>query len=63
MKKLNDLRITSKYKLKKQYISMKVEEKYSIGELYEKVRTYDIVFTSEASIMSALNDRREDRFK
>lgn len=39
---------------------MKVEEKYSIVELYEKVRDYDIVFTSEAAMMSALNDRLEE---
>lgn len=32
----------------------------SIEKLYEKVRNYDIVFTSEAAMMSALNDRPED---
>lgn len=39
---------------------MRVEETYSIEELYDKVGDYDIVFTSEAAMMSALNDRLED---
>lgn len=39
---------------------MKVAKARSIEKLYNKVRNYDIVFTSEASIMSALNDRLEE---
>lgn len=39
---------------------MKVEKIYSIEELYDKVQNYDIVFTSEAAMMSALNDRIEE---
>lgn len=39
---------------------MKVEKTYSINELYRKVSEYDIVFTSEAAMMSALNDRLEE---
>ena len=39
---------------------MEVEETYSIEELYDKVKEYDVVFTSEAAMMSALNDRLEE---
>lgn len=39
---------------------MEVEETYSIDELYQKVSDYDIVFTSEAAMMSALNDRLQE---
>lgn len=38
---------------------MKVKEVKAVGELYQKVSEYDIVFTSEAAMMSALNDRLE----
>jgi hypothetical protein len=39
---------------------VKVGEAYSTNELYQKVSEYDIVFTSEAAMMSALNDRLEE---
>ena len=39
---------------------MKVKETCSIEQLYRKVKDYDIVFTSEAAMMSALNDRLEE---
>ena len=39
---------------------MNVEKTYSIDELYKQVSEYDIVFTSEAAMMSALNDRLEE---
>ena len=36
---------------------MKVRKVLSSDELFEKVKEYDIVFTADASMMSALNDR------
>jgi len=39
---------------------VRVEETYSIEKLYDKVKEYDIIFTSEAAMMSALNDRLEE---
>lgn len=39
---------------------MKVDETYSIDELYDRLKDYDLVFTSEAAMMSALNDRLEE---
>ncbi len=36
---------------------MKVEEAYSVDEIFEKVKDYDLVFTAEAALKDALNTR------
>ncbi len=38
---------------------MEVERTLSVDELFEKIRDYDLVFTTEASLMDALNVRIE----
>jgi len=38
---------------------LQVQRTLSIGQIYEKVKDYDLVFTAEAAMMSALNDRLE----
>ena len=40
-------------------VRLQVQKTLSIEEVFEKVKDYDIVFTSEAAMMSALNDRLE----
>ncbi len=39
---------------------MEVDEVKTIDDLYEEVKSYDLVFTAEASLADALNNRLED---
>ena len=39
---------------------LEVERSLSPDKIFEKVKDYDIIFTSEAAMMSALNDRLEE---
>lgn len=41
---------------------MKVERSLSIDEIFDKVKEYDLVFTSEASLADALDNRKEEAF-
>ena len=39
---------------------MKVAQAYSIDEIFEEVKDYDLVFTADAALKDALNRRLEE---